>query len=206
MRRKASNGPLSVHAIAGSYVTLLGIDMEEASTEGVLGFAIERVDHSRGDRRDWLAGFKTFPNAQVPRGKLVSSHEHPIQSFHWCDFTTRKNHEYTYRVVAMRGEQGALRDGEEVSVRIMMENEDEGAHAVYFNRGVAGSQAYVRKFGNRRPDEVPDREAFRWLSRGLFRAMLQFIGQAKGEGFGLRACVYEFKQGGVLKAISSDSI
>jgi phosphatidylserine/phosphatidylglycerophosphate/cardiolipin synthase-like enzyme len=199
MRKTERNGPLSVRAISGSYVTLLGIDMEEASTEGLLGFAIERIDHTR-DRRDWLAGFKVFPDANVPRGRLVSSHEHPIQSFQWCDFTPRKNHDYTYRIIAMRGLPGALQDGEEVSVRIQMENEDEGEHAVYFNRGVAGSQAYVRKFGNRRPDEVPNREAFRWLSRGLFRAMLAFIAQADGKDFALRACVYEFKQGAVLKA------
>jgi phosphatidylserine/phosphatidylglycerophosphate/cardiolipin synthase-like enzyme len=81
-----------------------------------------------------------------------------------------------------------------------MENEDEGTHAVYFNRGVAGSQAYARKFGNRRPDQVPNREAFRWLSRGLFKAMLDFIAQADSKRFGLRASVYEFRQGAVLKA------
>jgi phosphatidylserine/phosphatidylglycerophosphate/cardiolipin synthase-like enzyme len=91
-------------------------------------------------------------------------------------------------------------DGEDVSVRIQMENEDEGTHAVYFNRGVAGSQAYARKFGNRRPDQVPNREAFRWLSRGLFKAMLDFIAQADSKRFGLRASVYEFRQGAVLKA------
>ncbi len=200
MRRKAKKGPLSVHAIAGSYVTMLGINMDEASAKGVMGFAIERTDRSRNNRRDWLAGFKTFPGVKVPKGTLVSTREHPIQSFQWCDFTTRKNHEYTYRVVAMRGEPGALKEGEAVSVKIQMENEDEGTHAVYFNRGVAGSQAYARKFGNRRPDQVPNREAFRWLSRGLFKAMLDFIGQANGKKFGLRACVYEFKQGAVLKA------
>lgn len=200
MRSRAHHGPLSVHAIAGSYVVLLGINMEEASTKGVLGFAIERIDHSQNDRRDWLAGFKTFPGLDVPKGTLVSTHEHPIQSFQWCDFTTRKSHDYTYRVVAMRGTPGALTEGEEVSVKISMENEDEGTHAVYFNRGVAGSQAYARKFGNRRPDQVPNREAFRWLSRGLFKAMLDFIAQANSKKFGIRACVYEFQQGGVLKA------
>lgn len=51
----------------------------------------------------------------------------------------------------MRGLPGAVEEGEEVTVRVRMENEDEGTHAIYFNRGVAGPQAYVRKFGNRRP-------------------------------------------------------
>ncbi len=56
MRRRKKTGPLSVHAIAGSYVTLLGIDMDEKRSKGVLGFAIERIDHTSKDRHDWLAG------------------------------------------------------------------------------------------------------------------------------------------------------
>src|SRR3712207_8972894 len=37
MRRREENGPLSVHAIAGTYVVLLAIDMEETASRGVLG-------------------------------------------------------------------------------------------------------------------------------------------------------------------------
>lgn len=179
---------------------LLGIDMDEESSRGVLGFGIERIDHTRSDRSDWLLGFKSFEGAQLRPGALVSTREHPIQAFLWGDFTTRVGSEYTYRIHAMRGEPGNLVPGEPVEVRIAMEREDAGAHAVYFNRGVAGSQAYARKFGNRRPADVPDREAWRWLSRGLFRNLLDFIRQADGERFGLRAAVYEFNQGAVVKA------
>jgi hypothetical protein len=59
MKKKAKSGPLSVHAIAGTYVVLLGIDMEEAASRGVLGFAIERTDHTE-DERYWLKGLRTF--------------------------------------------------------------------------------------------------------------------------------------------------
>ena len=202
MRNKAKNGPISLQAIAGSYVVLLGIDMEEESSKGVLGFAIERIDHSDGDDRRWLPNFKTFKGVDVPADGTVSTDEHPLQTFLWGDFATRKGHEYTYRVVAMRGEPGHLRQGESVEVRVAMEDEAQGTHAVYFNRGVAGSQAYVNKFGNRRPDEVPDREAWRWLSRGLFRALLDFIGKAQGSKYGLRAAVYEFTQPAVVGAFA----
>jgi len=205
MRKKAKRGPLSVHAIAGSYVVLLGVDMDEKSSKGVLGFGIERTDHTNNDRADWLQGFKTFPNSGLERGALVSTKDHPIQSFLWADFTTRLRHEYTYRIVAMRGEPGKLKEGESVKVRFAMEDEAKGTHAVYFNRGVAGSQAYVRKFGNKPPDKVPGRAAWRWLSRGLFKAMLDFIAQAKGKQFGIRAAVYEFNQGAVLKAFGKAS-
>jgi phosphatidylserine/phosphatidylglycerophosphate/cardiolipin synthase-like enzyme len=200
MRAYNKTGPLSVHAIAGAYVILLGIDMDEAASAGVLGFAIERIEHGRGDARAWLHALKVFADVPVQEG-LVSTEHHPIQGFFWGDFTTRYGHQYTYRIVAMRGEPGSLRPAETVEVRIATEKEDQGQHAVYFNRGVAGSQAYVRKFGNRRPAQVPNREAFRWLSRGLFRAMLDFIHKANGPDWGLRVAAYELQQGAVLNAL-----
>ena len=200
MRAYNKTGSLSVHAIAGAYVVLLGIDMEEAASEGVLGFGIERIEHGHGNSRAWLRALKVFPDVPVQQG-MVSTEHHPIQGFFWGDFTTRYGHEYTYRVVAMRGKPGALRDSETVEVRIATEKEDEGQHAVYFNRGVAGSQAYVRKFGDRRPADVPNRAAFQWLSRGLFRAMLDFIHKANGPDWGLRVAAYELQQGAVLKAL-----
>ena len=77
-------------------------------------------------------------------------------------------------------------------------------HDVFFNRGVASSQAYVRRFGNRKPDDLepPERqqEAFDWLARDLETAMLKFIGQA-GKGDELLCCFYEFRYAPVLQAL-----
>lgn len=205
MRKRAKKGPLSVHAIAGSYVVLLGINMTEKASKGVLGFAIERIDHTNNNKHDWLAGFKTFPGANVPKGSFVSTKKHPIQSFLWSDFTTRLAHSYTYRVVAMRGEPGNLTEGESVEVRVDMEDEAKNKHAIFFNRGVAGSQAYARKFGNEVPSKVSNNRAWEWLSRGLEEAILAFIAQAKGKKYGLRAALYEFQYGPVLEAFKAAS-
>jgi hypothetical protein len=125
MRAYNKTGPLSVHAIAGAYVVLLGIDMEEAASEGVLGFGIERIEHGHGNSRSWLRALKVFPDVPVEEG-MVSTEHHPIQGFFWGDFTTRYGHEYTYRVVAMRGEPGALRASETAEISIATEKEDEG--------------------------------------------------------------------------------
>jgi len=76
-------------------------------------------------------------------------------------------------------------------------------HAAFFNRGVAGSQAYARKFGNMAPGEVPGDEAWRWLSRGLKEALLAFIGNAHGGRYALRAALYEFHYGPVLEAFAT---
>jgi hypothetical protein len=182
MRKKQKSGPLSVHAIAGTYVVLLGIDMEEEASRGLLGFAIERTDHKE-DERYWLKGLRTFEETDpgVP-GLLVSTLEHPFQSFFWGDYTAKTKHSYTYRVVAMRGKPKKLEQSEEVEVRIETEDDAAGEHAVFFNRGVAGSQAYTRTFGDKAPDDVAGGEAWSWLSRGLEKALLAFIDQARGSG------------------------
>jgi hypothetical protein len=44
MRATNTSGPLSVQAISGTCVILLGINMMEAEKSGVLGFGIQRTD------------------------------------------------------------------------------------------------------------------------------------------------------------------
>lgn len=204
MRIRARNGEISVHAISGSYVVLLGMDATEEAAKGLLGFAIQRTDHTEHEQY-WLKGFKTFEatDPNPPPGSLVSTREHPIQGFLWGDYTSKPDHDYTYEIVPLYGTPKNLTAGMSVSVKVSTENEDVGQHAIFFNRGVAGSQAYARKFQNRPPDKVPKREAFIWLSRGLEEAMLAFIGQAKGNRYGLRAAVYEFSYLPALKALGA---
>ncbi len=84
-------------------------------------------------------------------------------------------------------------------VKIEAQDPDIGTHAVYFNRGVAGSQAYARKFPKGSPDFY-GKPAYTWLSRGLEEALITFISQARGRKWGLRAAVYEFNHAPVLDA------
>ena len=62
----------------------------------------------------------------------------------------------------MNGTTSNLVRGTGVSVRITTESGTEGSHSVFFNRGVAGSQGYTRKFGSKAPEEVEDRAAYKW--------------------------------------------
>jgi phosphatidylserine/phosphatidylglycerophosphate/cardiolipin synthase-like enzyme len=200
MRVKRKKSGISVRAISGSYVVFLGFDATEDASEGLLGFAIRRTDWTE-EERYWLRGLKTFKSIepiQIP-GYSYPTYEHPIQSFQWSDYTAKPDHEYTYEVVPMYGEPKMMEEGDPVKVNIETESVDDGVHAVYFNRGVAASQAYARRFNNRKPDDVPDREAYIWLSRGLEEALLKFIGRAKNDKWGLRACVYEFNYDPVLE-------
>ncbi|MFI6095691.1 phospholipase D-like domain-containing protein [Lentzea sp. NPDC051213] len=205
MRTRKSDGPLSVHAIAGTYVVLLGLDLAKRSSRGLLGFAIERWDPVEKERY-WLRGMKVFEETSVgvPRGIPVSLREHPVQSFQWGDYTAKPGRRYSYRVVALYGKPKNLEERHEVTVDVQTEPVDQGTHAIHFNRGVAASQAYEREFPDHRPRENDRTDpAYDWLSRGLEEALLAFIGSAEGPGFALRGSVYEFNYPPVLEALKA---
>jgi phosphatidylserine/phosphatidylglycerophosphate/cardiolipin synthase-like enzyme len=195
MRKPAKNGDLSVRAIAGSYVTLLGMNIRDGSPilDGLLGFALWRRDHT-DNKEGWLPGMKRFRNdAEEPHPtRLTSTKDNPLQGFLWGDYAVQAGHEYTYRVVPMYGAPGALTEGQGVEVKFKTEPEKSSGHSVYFNRGAAASQAYARKFQNKPPDRDTNPEAYPWLSRGLEEGMQRFIRRAKKEGLKIRAAVYEF--------------
>jgi phosphatidylserine/phosphatidylglycerophosphate/cardiolipin synthase-like enzyme len=201
MRIRVKTGPLSVRAIAGTNVVLLAMDLPKSMADQLLGFAFERVDETEGPTTP-LLGTKTFaetePAGHVP-GTPLSTFDHPVQAFLWGDYTARPDHDYTYRVVALGGTPAALVPLAETVVPVSTETSGLGIHGVWFNRGVAASQAYVRRFANRKPRDVAGREAYIWLSRGLEEAFLDFIGRA-GPGDALRAAVYEFQYPAALQA------
>ena len=104
--------------------------------------------------------------------------------------------------------------GSSLLVKVATEDPSQGSHGIYFNRGAAGSHAYSSLFGEYRkyhlvkhfghpeykyiinPRDIPSpeksKQALAWLSRGLEEALFQFLSQATGKGYQLRAAVYEF--------------
>ena len=201
MRKKKRHDGIQMQVIAGTHVVLLGWDMSQQESEGLLGFAIHRTDHTENEAY-WLEGMKTFEETDpgLGPGGRVSTRQHPVQGFTWSDFSAKPGHDYTYRVVALRGKPRDLREEEAVGVTVTTESEDGGIHEVWFNRGAAASQEYARRFQNRKPSEVGE-PAFRWLSRGLEEVMLEFIVQARGSQWGLRVAGYQFTYLPVLEAL-----
>lgn len=59
MRRPAKNGSISVFAVAGTYVVVLGLDATDRVRKDLLGFAIHRTDNTEKEQY-WLLGFRTF--------------------------------------------------------------------------------------------------------------------------------------------------
>ncbi len=213
MRQRKKNDELSVNAIAGSHVVLFGLDVSEERARNLLGFNILR----KGPRdKDFTAleGGRDFAG--------VESDPPVIQAFMWGDYRVEAATTYTYRIVPVSGTPAKQAKGAALDITVTSEDPAAGSHAVHFNRGVAGSQSYSRRFGEYRrfyktdpnetdprkvkyqqflrPEDVPDRAAYKWLSRGLEEAMHAFIGQARGPEYSLRAAVYELTHRPVIQA------
>ena len=212
--RHLEPGPvLAVRAIGGLHVVTLAWDFaagQDAKKDGLLGFAIERSEldtHGAIVERYFLRGIKRFKfkDEGLAPGTPVPTSEHPIQTFQWGDYTPKPATTYRYRVVPVYGKPKllVLDDASATTAEITTEAEQGKAgaggvasHDIYFNRGAAGSQFYVRKFGMKVPDETkPGSEQMKWLSRGLFEALTKFIGRAAkadASDYTLRAMLYEF--------------
>ena len=204
MRNKHSGSDLSIRAIAGNHVVALAWDLKKPQfdTAELLGFAVERTEFKDRTRkkvaeRYFLRGIKRFEDKDkgLPPGTPVPTSEHPIQSFQWGDYTAKPSTAYTYRLVPTMGAPKALslRDDLAISVDIETEPLHGDVHSIFFNRGAAGSQAYAREFPDPTPNTAdPTAPQNAWLSRGLYEALIEFIGRAKDGTFGLRAALYEF--------------
>ena len=219
MRKRSSANNISVHAIAGTQVVLLGIDAAPEASEGLLGFTISK---RKGDEEPKLLrggrGFEGVHSAEQLRAGKVDSSTAPIQAFMWSDYVVDPNHTYTYKIEPVYGAPDDLEHRPGVEVTITTEDPEGATHGIYFNRGVAGSASYSRRFGEYRrsylvdqfgsirrrefvkPSDVPDRKAYKWLSRGLEEAMMAFLAQAEDDSYALRAAVYEFTYAPAIQA------
>src|SRR5580700_4352251 len=128
-RFESKSKKISVNVIAGTYVVLFGIDLDDDLIVGLRGFSIFREDHT-GNEKGFLINFKRFRSQETKPG----SDQNPIQEFVWGDYTAKENHEYTYTITAKYGSPGSLTDGETVSAEIKTENAAGSEHQIYFNR------------------------------------------------------------------------
>ena len=203
MRSKARANGVSVHAITGSNCVLLAMDAEPAARQGLKGFAI-RSENAVTGTGGWLRGFKFFeslvPNPQP--GERRSTLGHPIQSFLWGDYSASPDQSFRYTVRPLYGPPENLIPGTDVIVEAHTESNDQGEHAIYFNRGAIPSQKFADLFGNQGPadENNVDAEDVQWLSRGLLEAALGFIKQARNSRFELRVAAYEFTYLPILEA------
>ena len=201
MRKRQTANGVTVNAVAGSYVVLLGLNITDALRPGLRGFAIKRTDHKENESY-WMSGTKVFESVEPhpAPGEQFSSLVHPYQTFQWADYSAKPGYSYTYTVVGMYGDPARLQQQLSVDVTVSTEPIEGAEHTIHFNRGSPATQEYARRFQNRRPDEI-GQTAYDWLSRGLIEGIIAFIQRAKSERFGLRGAFYEFQWPTVLNEL-----
>lgn len=198
-----------VYAVSGVNTVSFAIDATEGARAGLLGFTVDRFDPAE-NHRSTMPGFKVFksiiPDPQP--NQWVSTNDHPMQSLVWDDFTAKPGRIYEYSFRPLRGAPHQLdRTATPITIRVRTESlYTTSDHDVFFNRGVASSQAYERKFGNLKPDELKPKAkkdaAIEWLARDLDDAILKFIGSA-GKKDTLLCCFYEFHYPPVVAALAA---
>jgi hypothetical protein len=210
MRKLKKNGQdtFRVKAYAGTNGVLVAFDLDRARKPGLLGFAIEQKES--GKPWQWLLNSLTFPGKAhtIPKWGATPTNLAPIQKFRWADYSIEPGTTCRYRVhLAYVGQQDL---GESLEVEIKADDGKPKGHRVYFNRAVAASQAFGRKFpdmdkllgkSKNMPIEEWPAEPREWLENGLLESILNFIIGAENEKWALDVAIYEYELRAIVDAV-----
>ncbi len=194
-RRSAADG-LTLKAYRGDGAALLAFDVDESLSGQLAGFAIQYTPPG-GDPK-WLFNRLTFDDpitaATTPdqrRSIATSTHEAPIQKFHWSHFPSNPlPGEFTYTATAMlfkSGTESELEEGPTASVQIDLLPQTHPNFQLGFTRGYVSSQAYASRFGNApiapspAPidyDTGPFQAAYEWLGFDARRLIFGILEEA----------------------------
>jgi hypothetical protein len=198
---------------------LLGFNLTgDAARHGLLGFAIARQKEGETEPR-WLEGALWFkgvarPAAYKAAGALIPSNVAPIQKFRWSDYSVYPGTRYAYTVHPVYGTPTDPDVGDGPTVVVETLSADRGEHRVRFNRAVASSQAFTRRFGKlvelerknaraeRRPAELPP-QALEWLGRGVPEALTAFLARAADDTWAVDVAIYQYELPLIVAAVNA---
>ena len=201
-----------VKAYAGTNGVLLAMDLAEPRRNGLLGVAIEK---QQGDK-PWLFLFNslTFPGKvhTFPQYHATPSDKAPLQKFRWADYAVNPGTTLHYRVHLAYGTADAPLLGESLALSITSDDGHPANQSVIFNRAVAASQAFQRKFpdldaqisaNKNLPIEAWPDAARLWLENGLLERLLSFIEQAVDAQWALDIAIYEYQLQAIIDAVNA---
>jgi phosphatidylserine/phosphatidylglycerophosphate/cardiolipin synthase-like enzyme len=207
--RKNPQDTFRVKAYAGTNGVLLAFDLEKARKPGFLGFAIEQKEG--GKPWQWLLNSLTFPGKThtIPKWGATPSNLAPIQKFRWADYSIEPGTTCRYRAHLAYVGQADL--GESLEIEVSTDDGMPKDHRVYFNRAVAASQSFGRKFSDldkllRENKDMPIEDwppaPREWLENGLLDGILRFISRAKDEKWSLDVAIYEYELKAIVDAVN----
>ncbi|MDT3309787.1 phospholipase D-like domain-containing protein [Pseudomonas sp. rhizo66] len=201
-----------VKAYAGTNGVLLAMDLAEPRRKGLLGFAIEKQQGSK----PWLFLFNslTFPGKAhtFPQFHATPSDIAPLQKFRWADYAVNPGMTLHYRVHLAYGTADAVQLGESLELTIASDDGHPSNQSVIFNRAVAASQAFQRKFpeldalisaNKNMPIEAWPDAPRQWLENGLLARLLGFIERALDGQWALDIAIYEYQLQAIVDAVNA---
>jgi len=207
-----SQDDFRVKAYAGTNGVLLAMDLAEPRRKGLLGFAIEK---QQGDK-PWLFLFNslTFPGKAhtFPQYHATPSDKAPLQKFRWADYAVNPGTTMHYRVHLAYGTADAPQMGESLELSITSDDGHPVNQSVIFNRAVAASQAFQRKFpdldaqisaNKNMPIEAWPDAARLWLENGLLERLLGYIERAVDANWALDIAIYEYQLQVIIDAVNA---
>lgn len=209
---KNAQDDFRVKAYAGTNGVLLTMDLAEPRRRGLLGFAIEKQQGAK----PWLFLFNslTFPGKAhtFPQFHATPSDKAPLQKFRWADYAVNPGMTIHYRVHLAYGTPDAPQLGESLELTITSDDGHPANQHLIFNRAVAASQAFQRKFpdldaqisANRNmPIEAWPDAARQWLENGLLGRLLGFIERAVDGQWALDIAIYEYQLQAIVDAVNA---
>ncbi|MEO8855819.1 MAG: phospholipase D-like domain-containing protein [Burkholderiaceae bacterium] len=207
-----ANDDFRVKAYAGTNGVLLAMDLAPARKPGLLGFAIRQRKGTAGWQ--WLLNSLTFPGRvhTLAQWAATPSNIAPIQKFRWADYTVEPGTACRYRVQPVYGTSDALVFGEMLEVVVRTDDGRPKQQRVIFNRAVAASQAFGRRFPemdallsankNLAIEDWPAAPRD-WLQHGLLDQVLAFLARAKGRTWALDIAIYEYELKAIFDAVDA---
>ena len=207
--KKNTKDTFRVKAYAGTNGVLLAFDLDKSFKPGLLGFAIEQKEGNKPWQ--WLLNSLTFPDKPhtIPKWGATPTNLAPIQKFRWADYSIEPGTTCKYRVHLSYAGQSTL--GEALEVEIRTDDGKPEDHSVFFNRAVAASQSFGRKFSDidkllgmnkKMPIEDWPPAPRQWLGNGLLESILRFIDRAKDKNWALDVAIYEYELTAIVEAIN----
>lgn len=207
-----ANDDFRLKAYAGTSGVLLAMDLSAARRPWLLGFALRQKEGAKPWQ--WLLNSLTFPGRAhtLPQWNATPSNLAPIQKFRWADYSIAPHTVCRYRAHPVYGTPEAPELGDALEVVVTTDDGRPKNQQVIFNRAVAASQAFGRKFPEmdalldqhkqlpieQWPDGPRD-----WLQNGLLDRLLAFIDRATGNAWALDIAIYEYELKAIVDAVNA---
>jgi len=204
MRVTGEKKGIKAKAYAGTTGVLLAMNLTSAPRRNLLGFAIERKRPARP--AEWLTGLLRFPHQVDGTLTPIESRYAPIQKFRWSDYLVRPSTDYEYTIWGAYGDPENLTMREGPSLNVTTESNESGPYQIVFNRSVASSQAFVRRYpeidlSDPGLDPQVRNRALHWLSGGLKEKILDFIDRAEDDNWALDVAIYEIELADIVERL-----